>query len=53
VPSATSIRGGLDGIEHAAVVGHQQQGARVGRERGLRLLDRAQVEVVRRLVEDQ
>jgi hypothetical protein len=35
--------GGLDGFEHAVVAGHQQQGARAGRERRLWLLARWQV----------
>jgi hypothetical protein len=39
--------------EHPAVVGDQQQGARVGRQRLLELLDGRQVEVVGRFVEDQ
>jgi len=39
--------------EHPAVVGDQQQRARVVGERLLQLLDRRQVQVVGGLVEDQ
>ena len=49
VPAA----GGVDGVEHPAVVGDQQQRAGVVGERGLELLDGGQVEVVGRLVEHQ
>ena len=45
--------GGVHRLEHPAVVGDQQQRARVGGQRLLQLLDRGQVEVVGRLVEDQ
>ena len=44
---------GADRVQHAAVVGDQQQRALVGVERRLQLLDGGQVEVVRRLVQDQ
>ncbi|GAA3209960.1 Tex family protein [Streptomyces thermocoprophilus] len=40
-------------VEHAAVVGDQQQRALVGVERGLQLLDRRQVQMVGRLVQHQ
>src|SRR5579859_2767764 len=40
-------------LKHSAVVSDQQQGARVGVERRLELLDGGQVEVVGGLVEDQ
>ena len=41
------------GFEQAAVVGDEQHGAREGVERGFELLDRGDVEVVRRLVEHE
>src|SRR5690606_8340786 len=43
----------LHGVEYPTVVGDQQQRALVALERLLQLLDRGQVEVVRRLVEDE
>src|SRR4051794_31464484 len=42
-----------DGLEQLTVVGDEQHGAVVGVQRGLELLDRRQVEVVRGLVEHE
>src|SRR5206468_9876870 len=42
-----------DALEQAAVVGDEDDRARVAGKRGLQLLDRRQVEMVGRLVEDE
>src|SRR5256885_6053787 len=42
-----------EALEQAAVVGDEDDGAGVAGERGLELLDRWEVEMVRRLVEDE
>jgi hypothetical protein len=47
------VTGDRDPFEHPAVVGDQQEGAWVAVEGRFKLLDRGQVEVVGRLVEDQ
>ncbi len=44
---------GADGVQHAAVVGDQQQGAVVGLQRLLQLLNGGQVQVVGRFIQDQ
>jgi hypothetical protein len=43
----------VDGLEHPAVVGDEQERAGVGVEGLLQLLDRGEVEVVGGLVEDE
>lgn len=43
----------MDVLQHPPVVGHQQQGPVVALQRLLELLDGGQVEMVRRLVEDE
>ena len=45
--------GGAHALQHPAVVRDQQQGALVPVQRRLQLLDRGQIQVVRRLVEHQ
>ena len=47
------VRVGREGLQEPAVVRHEQDGAVVAAERALELLDRLDVEVVRRLVEDE
>src|SRR5438105_12036170 len=47
------LPGGAEAFQQPAVVRHEDDGALEGLERGLELLDRRQVEVVRRLVEDE
>ena len=50
---SSMVRVMRDGVEEAAVVADEEQGAVVAVERVLELLDRREVEVVGRLVEDQ
>src|SRR6266576_167706 len=45
--------GGREGLQEAAVVGDEEDGAVVAGEAALELLDRLDVEVVRRLVKDE
>ena len=52
-PSQREGMRGAKALQKAAVVSDQDRGALVALERELELLDRLQVEVVRRLVEDQ